>query len=100
MPIDFEKEVVTASEKELIIVDFYADWCGPCKMLGPILEKLSKENNVKLIKINVDQEQELAQALDVMSIPTVVFFKNKEPKDFFVGAYPEPKIKEFIEKYK
>jgi len=100
MPIDFEKDVVNASKKELIIVDFYADWCGPCKVLGPILDKLSKENNVKLIKINVDQEKELAQELDVMSIPTVVFFKEGEPKDFFVGAYPEPKIKEFIEKYK
>jgi len=100
MEIDFEKEVINASKKELIIVDFYADWCGPCKMLGPILEKLSKESKVKLIKLNVDNEKKIAEELDIMSVPTVVFFKDGEPKDFFVGAYPEPKIKEFIEKYR
>lgn len=98
--IDFNKDVVEASKKELIILDFYADWCGPCKMLGPILEKLAEEYKVKLIKLNVDQEQGLAQEFGIMSIPTVVFFKDGEPKDFFTGAYPENKIKEFIEKNK
>jgi putative thioredoxin len=98
--IDFNKDVIEASKKELIILDFYADWCGPCKMLGPILEKLAEEYKVKLIKLNVDQEQELAQEFGIMSIPTVVFFKGGEPKDFFTGAYPEKNIREFIEKNK
>jgi thioredoxin len=98
--IDFNKDVVEPSKKELIIIDFYADWCGPCKMLGPILEKLANEYKVKLIKLNVDVESELASEFGIMSIPTVVFFKDGEPKDFFTGAYPEPQIKEFIEKNK
>ena len=98
--VDFNKDIIEASKKELIILDFYADWCGPCKMIGPILDKLSKEYKVKLIKLNVNQEQELAQEFGIMSIPTVVFFKDGEPKDFFTGAYPEQNIREFIEKYK
>ncbi len=100
MAVDFEKDVVLASKKELVIVDFFADWCGPCKMLGPLLDKLATEYKLKLIKINVDEEQGLAQELEIMSIPTVVFFKDGEPKDFFVGAYPEAKIREYIIKLK
>ncbi len=98
--MDFDKEVIEQSKVGLIIVDLFADWCGPCKALGPVLQKLCDEYKIKLIKINVDLEQQIAENLGVMSIPTVVFYKNKEPIDMFVGAYPEPKIRELIEKYK
>lgn len=100
MSLDLNKDIVEPSKKGLVIVDFYAEWCGPCKMLGPIIEKLAVEYKVKLLKVNVDQEQALAEEFGVMSIPTVVFFKDGEPKDHFVGGYPEPKIREFIEKNK
>lgn len=98
--IDLNKEVIEPSKKALVVVDFYADWCGPCKMIGPIMEKLAEEYKVKLVKVNIDKEQKLAEEFGVMSIPTVAFFKDGEPKDFFVGGYPENKIKEFFEKNK
>jgi len=100
MTLDLNKDIVEPSKKGLVIVDFYAEWCGPCKMLGPVLEKLCDEYKVSLLKINVDKENALAEEFGVMSIPTVVFFKDGDVKEHFVGAYPEPKIREFIEKYK
>ena len=97
--MDFNVDVIEYSKKSLVVVDFYADWCGPCKVLGPLLEKLSEEMKFKLVKINTEQEQELASHFSVMSIPTVFFFKDGEPIDMFVGAYPENAIKEMVNKY-
>ncbi len=98
--MDFQNDVVNMSKKQLVIVDFYAEWCGPCKVLKPLLESLSEEYGFKLVKINVEEEQAFAQEFGVMSIPTVFFFKNGEPVDMFVGAYPEHAIRDLIEKYK
>jgi len=98
--MDFKKDVIEKSKKGLVLVDFYADWCGPCKMLGPILEKLSKEQGVTLVKINTEEEPEIARENEIMSIPTVFFFKDGEAVDMFVGAYPEHMIVKMIEQYK
>ena len=86
--------------KELAIVDFFADWCGPCKILGPILESISDEFKGKLgfYKVNVDEEGALAAKYNIMSIPTVIFFKDGEKADSFTGAFPKDKIISFIAK--
>jgi len=86
--------------KETAIVDFFAEWCGPCKILGPILDSISDDFNGKLnfYKINVDKENNLAAQYNVMSIPTIVFFKSGEKADSFSGAIPKDKIVSFIAK--
>ena len=86
--------------KEIAIVDFFADWCGPCKILGPILDSLSDEFNDKLgfYKINVDKENDLAAKYNIMSIPTVIFFKGGEKADSFTGSIPKDKVVGFIKK--
>ncbi len=82
---NFKTEVLDNSG--VVFVDFYAEWCGPCKMTSPIIEELAQQmNNVKFIKINVDQNPELASAYSVFSIPTVVIFKKGQPVSQFVGA--------------
>lgn len=79
------------------LVDFFADWCGPCKMLIPVLESLDNEYpDVDFIKVNVDAESNLAREMGIMSIPAVYFFKDGEVKAKFVGYQPAAKIKEFI----
>jgi len=98
--MDFKKEVIEPSKKELVVVDFYASWCGPCKVLKPLLEALSKDMGFKLVKIDTELNADLASEFGVMSIPTVFFFKDGEPVDMFVGAYPEHAIREMVEKYK
>lgn len=84
----FDKAVPAAP---IALVDFWADWCGPCKMLGPTIEKLGESYDGKALigKVNVDDEPELAQRFGVMSIPTVVFFRNGEEIDRKVGLMPE-----------
>ncbi|MCX7955546.1 MAG: thioredoxin [Patescibacteria group bacterium] len=82
---NFQKEVIEA--KEVVVVDFYADWCGPCRMMAPIIDELSKEKKeVKFVKINVDENPELASQYQVFSIPTFVVFKNGQVIHQFVGA--------------
>lgn len=86
--------------KELInnkvIVDFYADWCGPCKMLSPVLEKISEEENIDIVKINVDNEQELAREYGIMSIPTLIVFENGKEINKNIGLCSKQDIKEMI----
>ncbi len=89
---DFEKEV----QGEAVIVDFFADWCGPCQMLAPVLEELDKEGGVKIVKINVDEVPELARQFRVMSIPTVMLFKNGQFVKKQLGYMPLEALKEFI----
>ena len=98
---NFEQEVVTASLSQPVLVDFWAPWCGPCKAIGPILEKLETEYGgaFKLAKINSDEEQQLAGAFGIKSIPTVVLMKNGQPVDGFMGAVPEGKVREFLDKH-
>lgn len=87
----YEKEL---KDKGIIIVDFFATWCGPCMMLSPILEELSKD--YKVCKINVDEEQELAMENAVMSIPTVLIYKDGELKNKFIGYKTKEEIENII----
>ena len=97
---DFEEKVLSASSLSLILVDFWAPWCGPCKQLTPLLEKIinSTKGKVKLAKINIDENQQIAAQLRIQSIPAVFAFKDGQPLDAFQGIIPEKKIIEFIEK--
>jgi putative thioredoxin len=98
---NFEQEVIAASMSQPVLVDFWAPWCGPCKAVGPILEKLETAYGgaFKLAKINSDEEQQLASAFGIRSIPTVVLMKNGQPVDGFMGALPEGKVREFLDKH-
>jgi len=98
---NFESEVIEASMSQPVLVDFWAPWCGPCKAIGPILEKLEADYGgaFKLAKINSDEEQQLAGAFGIRSIPTVVLLKNGQPVDGFMGALPEGKVREFLDKH-
>ena len=96
----FAKDVIDASRTRPVIVDFWAPWCGPCKTLGPMIEKVVKsaKGAVELVKINIDENQMLAQQLRVQSIPAVYAFFQGRPVDGFVGALPEGQIKQFVER--
>jgi putative thioredoxin len=98
---NFEQEVIAASMSQPVLVDFWAPWCGPCKAIGPILEKLETAygGGFKLVKINSDEEQQLAGAFGIRSIPTVILMKNGQPVDGFMGALPEGKVREFLDKH-
>jgi putative thioredoxin len=98
---NFEQEVIAASMNQPVLVDFWAPWCGPCKALGPVLEKLETAYGgaFTLAKINSDEEQQLAGAFGIRSIPTVVLMKNGQPVDGFMGALPEGKVREFLDKH-
>jgi len=97
---DFQEKVIEKSKKVPVLVDFYTNRCGPCRMLSPILEKIAKEYNGKFVlaKVNVDDAQITASEFGIMSIPTVILFKNGEPVDYFVGALPEPQIREWLKR--
>src|SRR5580704_4820172 len=96
----FMADVIDASNDQPVIVDFWAPWCGPCKTLGPALEKAVREARgaVRMVKINVDENQELAQQMRIQSIPAVYAFKNGRPVDGFVGALPDSQIKQFVQR--
>ena len=98
---NFNQEVIEASHKTPVLVDFWATWCGPCQSLMPVLTKLAEEYNgqVRLAKVEVDQQQNLAAQFAVRSVPTVKMVVNGEIVDEFTGALPEPQIREFINKY-
>ena len=97
---EFNDQVIEASENKLIVVDFWAPWCGPCKQLTPILEKIISKSpdKVTLVKINIDENQQIAAQLRIQSIPTVYAFKDKQIVNAFQGVIPEGQIIEFIEK--
>ncbi len=97
---NFETDVIAASMEVPVIVDFWAPWCGPCKQLGPAIEKAVTEagGKVRLVKIDIDKSPEVAQAMRIQSIPAVFAFVKGQPVDSFVGAQPESQIKAFIDK--
>lgn len=93
---NFEKEVL--EEEKTVLVDFWATWCGPCQMIAPVLSKIAEEQNnkLKVCKVNVDDEQELAIKYGVMSIPTLIFFKNGQPAKTVVGFHSKSELEEII----
>ncbi len=97
---EFNDLVIEASQKKLIVVDFWAPWCGPCKQLTPVLEKIISKSGDKitLVKINIDENQQIAGQLRIQSIPTVYAFKDKQIVNAFQGVIPENQIIEFMEK--
>ena len=96
----FAKDVIDASREKPVIVDFWAPWCGPCKQLTPALEKVvtGAKGAVKLVKINIDENQQLAQQLRIQSIPAVYAFFQGRPVDGFMGAVPESQVKQFVDR--
>jgi len=97
---NFSTDVIDQSTNIPVVVDFWAPWCGPCKQLSPTLDKLAREygGKIQLVKINVDENQELATQMRVQSIPMVVAFKDGQPVDGFAGALPESQLRQFFEK--
>lgn len=97
----FETEVLQASLQTPVLIDFWAEWCGPCKSLGPVLEKLAGEYNgaFVLAKVDVDKEQQIAAAFQIRSVPTVFLLVGGQPVDGFPGALPEGEIRAFLKKH-
>ena len=96
----FREDVLTESVKQPVLVDFWAPWCGPCKQLQPIIEKVVKAagGKVKLVKMNIDENPEIAGQLGIQSIPAVIAFQRGQPVDGFMGALPESQVKGFVER--
>ena len=94
---EFGRAVLQRSHEIPVVVDFWAEWCGPCKTLGPILEKVAAETPVELVKVDVDQNQALAQQFGVQGIPNVIGFRNGEPVSRFTGAIPGSAVREWVD---
>src|SRR4051794_39683777 len=94
----FETDVIERSKQVPVVVDLWAPWCGPCRTLGPILEKVTGETGGKvvMVKVNVDENPQISQAFGVQSIPLVVAVKDGQPVDGFLGAQPEQAVRQFV----
>src|SRR5579872_6158144 len=96
----FGQDVIAASQRQPVLVDFWAPWCGPCKQLAPVLEKAvaASGGKVKLVKMNIDDHPQIAGQLGIQSIPAVIAFDKGQPIDGFMGALPESQVRGFIER--
>ena len=93
---DFNEEI----KDKLVLVDFYATWCGPCRMMHPIIEEVAKEENIKVIKVDVDKHDELARNYGIMSIPTIILFQNVNLVEKNIGFIPKEQLLTMIKNYK
>lgn len=93
---DFNEEI----KDKLVLVDFYATWCGPCRMMHPIIEEVAKEENIKVIKVDVDKYDELARNYGIMSIPTIILFQNGNLVEKNIGFIPKEQLLTMIKNYK
>jgi thioredoxin 1 len=90
----FEHEVVESDKK--VLVDFWAEWCGPCHAVAPVLDRIADERDLKLVKVNIDQEQGLAQRFGISSIPMMILFENGQPQASVLGARPKGQIEQAL----
>ena len=90
--VEFIEEIKSGTT----IVDFWAEWCGPCKMVAPVLEAIAEENNARLLKINVDEDTELASALNITSIPVIMLYTDGEKVKHIIGAKPKPALQKAL----
>lgn len=93
---DFNEEI----KDKLVLVDFYATWCGPCRMMHPIIEEVAKEENIKVIKVDVDKHDKLARNYGIMSIPTIILFQNGNLVEKNIGFIPKEQLLTMIKNYK
>lgn len=98
---NFQQQVVEASKEKPVLVDFFAEWCGPCKMQAPIIDELAQDMEGKAVvgKVNVEEEQKVASQYNVMSIPTLILFKDGEAKETMTGMRDKDSLKETLENY-
>ena len=91
----FQAEVIESAEP--VLVDFWAPWCGPCRVVSPVLEQIAEERSLKIVKLNVDENQQTAATFEILSIPTLILFKNGQVAKKVIGAYPKKRLEAELE---